>query len=194
VTASRIIAAGDNTTDTDTEGITAASLSPDGRYLAVGTTMVPKALDGSLLLLETRTLKPVTGIGDQAIGLDLSRHDGAVEDVTFDVSGRSVAVAGSTPDGPGPGSARFEAVDLSDGRLDVLGPEWPGASGAMVQAGRSPGQFTSGDSRGLVAQWDVARSDRVGEALWRGRGILLSTAATADGTALAIETGRSRPI
>jgi WD40 repeat protein len=192
VTARRIIAEGDNTIDTETEGITAVSLSPDGRYLAVGTTMVPRALDGSLLVVETRTLKPVTGTEGQPVDLDLSRHDGAVEDVTFDVAGQAVAVAASTPDGPGARSARFETLDLADGRLDVLGPEWPGAAAAMVQAGRSPGQFTSGDERGLVAQWDAARSDRVGQVLWRGSGMLLSAAATADGRTLAIRLAQQR--
>ena len=190
VTARRAIAVADNTAGIETDGITAAALSPDGRYLALGTSMVPRALDGSVLLVETRTLEPVTlPDGEQ---VDLHRHDGAVEDLAFDLDGRRVAIAASTPEGTGGRSARFEALDLSDGRLDVLGPAWPGASGAIVQAGRSPGQITSGDDRGLVAQWDAARSDGVGQVLWRGGGILLSAAATADGRTLAIRLAEDR--
>jgi len=190
VTARRAIAGADNTADTETDGITAAALSPDGRYLALGTSMVPRALDGSVLLVKTRTLEPLTLPDGEPV--DLARHDGAVEDITFDIAGRRVAVAASTPEGTSGRSARFEALDLSDGRLDVLGPAWPGASAAIVQAGRSPGQITSGDDHGRIAQWDATRSDGVGQVLWRGGGILVSAAATADGRTLAVRLAQER--
>jgi WD40 repeat protein len=167
----------------DTDGITATALSPDGSMFAVGTSLVPAALDGSVMLFTTRTLEPLM---PQDAALQLDQHDGAVADLAFDRGGGTLGIAATTPQGQGSRTTRFEVVHLGTGRLEVLGPPWAGGSAAVIEAGQSAGTFLSGDDQGRLAQWDSTRSDGVSEPLWHGTGGLVAAVGTADAKVLAI--------